>query len=474
MRRNWILPLAALLAGVLFFLTADIAGAETITLQDGRVIQGQLTRQGDDFLIQPDQGSAFTVPVSDVVSISLSGPTNPQQDAIDQWQYLQSQIPQQNDLGQIVTMLQGYIKQYPQSPNLSDAQKILSEYVLDEAQGYVKFGGKWMSSTDAEAMQKQLDAMIVDAVKQFRSGELIQSQTEAQKVLAADHGYADALIIIGVVQFRQNNLQNALIQFNTVLQKDPNNVIALNDAAIVYYQLNVNTQPRALGQYQTALNQAAGNRLLLDNIAAALQSYQGDTQTILYTNLSKSFAIADQQMQIIMAKQGLYRSGAVWVSSAQKKQLDAQQEVFNTQKQALQASYDAALNSLQGINNQLSNLSTQISQLQQQIQQLSQPTYVGGATGGAWVTTANNQALVSQDTQQLAILQQQQQQLQTQKVQCQTQIQSIQVAAQRLMQSEASGGLSGEQIMMLPGDLTNVPPPLPASLLANTQSPAAN
>jgi len=263
-----------------------------------------------------------------------------------------------------------------------------------------------------------------------------------------------------------------LIQFNTILKTDPNNVIALNNAAIIYYQLSVNVQLRSLIDYQTALNLASGNRLLLDNIAVALQSYQGDTKIPVYINLEKSFTIADQQMQIIMAKQNLYRSGAVWVNSDMKRQIDAQEEAFQKQKEILQTSYDNAQNSLTGVNNQLNALAQQIPQMQQNIQTAEQPTVVTGSNGQTYFQPANNQLLISQDQQQLAQMQQQQQNDQTQQVQLQTQIQTIQIAAKRLMQSNASMGFSGEQLMMLPGDLVNVPPPLPVSLLSNTQNSA--
>jgi hypothetical protein len=460
-----------LLVGAILLLLSAAAQAETITLTDGRVIQGQLTRQGDQFLIQPDQGASFLVPVSDLASISLSGPANPQQDAIDKWQYTQYLISRQADLAQIISMLQNYIKQYPDSPNLKDAQAALAQYQYDQAQGYVKFSGKWMAQADVKALQDQIQALIADAIKSFRAGALVQAQSDAQKVLAIDSTNNDAMIVVGVAQYRLNNMSNALQQFNQVLNQSPNNVIALNDTAVVLYQLNVNTQPRALAQYQTALNLASGNRLLLDNIAAALQDYQGDTTTFIYKNMAKSFTAADQQMQVVMGKQGLYRFASTWVNADQRRQLDAQMQAYQRQKNVIQASYDNAQNILNGLNNQLANISQNITQMQQTIQQLQTPVYLGGS-GQSFYQNNNNQVLIAQDQQQLAQMQQQQQQLQTQQIQCQTQIQSIQIAAKQLIKSGQAQGFNGIQLMMLPGDLTNVPLPLPLSVLSQSQNPS--
>jgi tetratricopeptide (TPR) repeat protein len=477
MRRGPIQLLEVLLAGLFFLLlSAGSAPADTITLKDGQVIQGQLVRQGDSFLVQPDQGADFAIPISDVGKIVLSRSKNPQQEAIDQWEYIQFTITQQNDLPQIISTIQTYLKKYPNSPKLNDAQALLMQYTRYKAQSYIKYGGNWMTPNECNEAQQQVQTLVNGSIKSIHAGAPAQALDEARKALVINPGDGDAMIIAGVAEYSQGHRQDALTWFNKLLNQDPQNIIALNDAGVVSFALNINLQPRALVCYQTALNLASGNRMLLDNVAAALEDYQGNTSSFLYKKLVQSFNSADQQMQVIMAQQGLYRFGGTWVNAVQKNQLDSQRMAYELQKNTLEANYDIALVVLQGISAQLNIVDQQINLLNQSIAPLQTQinngqTYSIGPYGWYYDNTAGSVALLNEYLSELTQAQQTQVQLLTQQIQYQAQIKNIQSAAQQLIQAGEAMGFNGVQAMMLPGDLINVPPPLPLSMLGQLRNP---
>ncbi|HMD53279.1 MAG TPA: tetratricopeptide repeat protein [Phycisphaerae bacterium] len=449
------------LAALVLSLIAASTRADTITLKDGRIIEGQLVRQGNNFLIQPDQGASFTVPVSDLAGIVLGGTGAVQRTADSRWQLTLDQISQETDLSNIIRDVQACMKQYPDSADIKQMQAVIAQYVEYQAQGYIKFAGKWMSPADAQTEQSNIQEMIADTITMDRGGSPARAQAEARKVLAIDPTNTDAQIVVGVTLFEQNDPQDALAQFNTVLERDPNNVIALNDAAVASYR---SLPLHAFLEYQLALNQVSTNRLLLDNIASALIDYQGDQPNLLYMKLQGPFTAADLQMQSVMAQQGLYRAEAIWVPSDQKAQVDAIYQQFQQQKNALQANYNAVQGDIANVNSQLNATSQQMNQLQQLVGQLEaqeQTVQYQTGTDGTLdpVPSVDNSGIIDADNDQISQLQQQQQGLLAQRNQDQIQIQNIQNAARVLMQSEPSMVFSGKQSMMLPGDVNNVPPP---------------
>jgi tetratricopeptide (TPR) repeat protein len=449
-------PILIPLAGVLLLsVLAGSAMADTITLKDGRVIQGHLTRQGAVFLIQPDQGAAFTAPVSDLEGIVLGGPMTPQQVAQNQWQVTLYQISQESDLEKIVSIIQVYMKQYPDAPDLKDVQAALAQYVQYQAMGYVKFADQWMAPVDRDKLKTQAQTQLNDATKAYESGFLTQAQSDVQQALTDDPTNTDAMIVKGAIEFRLNRLQDALTVFNKALNTDPNNVVALNDAAIASYQTNL--QPHALMEYHEVLNQAADNRTLLDNIASALINYQGDQTNPLYKNLQASYNAADQKMQTIMAQQGLYRFAASWIDAEQKSQLEVQEQEFQQKKLALQTSYDNVVSQLQSAINTyndavqaLPNLQTQLNDAESaEEDDLSNNPFADTTSDENAI--ANAQAAVSQAQ---AVIQQFPDVQST----FQTQMNNMRSEAQVLMQGDPARNYNGTQIIMLPGDLNNVPP----------------
>ncbi|HMD53280.1 MAG TPA: hypothetical protein VKJ65_01870, partial [Phycisphaerae bacterium] len=427
---------------------------------------------------QPQQGAAFSVPASDVVNVALGTPKDPQQIAADQWEYTQFVISQQNDLSQIISTIQTYLKSYPDSPRSKEAQVLLAQYKQYQANGYVKFAGNWVTAADADKLQNQIQALMDAGIQSIHANAPAQAVDQAQQAMAIDPQSTDAMILSGVAEYSLGKQQMALTWFNKVLKEDSQNVIALNDTAVTSFALSEDLQPRALVCYQKALDLASGNRMLLDNIAAALNDYQGDTTRYLYKDLLKSFNAADQQMQVIMSQQGLYRFGGTWVSAAQKDQLQSQALAYEQQKTSLQANYDIAVVVLQGISAQLNIVDQQISVLNQSIAPLQAQinngqTYSIGPYGWWYDNTFYSVTLLNQYLSELTQAQQMQVQLLTQQIQYQAQIKNIQGAAEKMIQAGQAMGYNGVQVMLLPGDLTNVPPPLPLSAPAQALGPPA-
>ncbi len=454
-----------LFATAMMAVTA-IAPADIITLKNGRIVDGRLYRQNNHFLIKPVSGGIMVVGLGDVASVELQTARNPAEKARQAWQFLRVQINRKKNVGQIIVLITAYLKTYPHSPLRAQAEKTLSRFQKYQTDGFVRFSGRWVSlKTRAELMAK-CRWITQMARKLLRDGKIIQAVGKSRQALAINPAYTNALIIGGVAERRLGNMPGATRLFRAVLAAHPRNTIALNDLAIVRFDQR--EQPAALRQYQKAIILAAGNRLLLDNISAALRAYRGSRRAILYRRLQRTFALADRQMRIRMAKKGLYRFGNTWVNARARAYLNRKSRAYRRRKESLVAHYKTAQIELQSVNTQLRQIKRRIAALINTINYSEfdqEALFMQGV-----MIFLPNEAMLSSDTAALTQAQSQQVKLRTQRVRIQANIQNIRLAAAALTRKEPTAMRTDIQRMMLPGDLKNVPPPLPLAIFSNTGS----
>ena len=443
------------LAGVLITLAASALHADTITLTDGRVIQGHLDRNGSKYVITPNHGVVFEVPVKDLASIELGGPANPATAAKNAFSALQYHIGRQTSLDTIIKSITDYMAHYPHSAFLKKAQAELIKYQQYRSLGFVRFDGKWVSAQQVKALKAQSTAKMEMALTNYKAGKFEAAGALAQAALKINPSNGKALIILGALDYRAGNYTAASRHFSAVLAKNPKNVIANNDLAITAYHQR--QQPRALVYYRKALNLDSGNRLLLDNIFIALNHYSGNHAAMLYQNLRHLFTQADVKMQTLMARKGLYRLGATWVPTALHKQMAIKMAYYEKQKNALQAQYDSARLYLHGVEQQIQQLVRQINSLNASI------GYLQVAQNYSYMQTGfvdlNYQALMSGYMAQLTESQLQRTKLQGREASTITALNQMRLQAKVLEKSAPGQAFLVHQRIMLPGDLTHVPPP---------------
>ncbi|MDA8376883.1 MAG: hypothetical protein M0Z50_07465 [Planctomycetia bacterium] len=443
------------LAGALIVFIAAPLHADTITLRDGRVIQGYLDRHGDNYVIHPDHGTVFKVPVNDLASIELGGPATPATAAKNAFGALQYNINRQTSLVAIIKSISDFMAKYPHSAFIAKAQAELIQYKQYRSLGFVRFAGQWMAAEQVKVLVVQAAARTASALADYRAGKFDAARTAAQAAVKIDPGNDGALIVLGALDYRTGNFPAAARRFSEVLANSQQNVIALNDMAItVYHQRQ---EPRALIYYRRALNIDSGNRMLLDNIFMALNHYANNHAATLYVVLSKMFTLADVKMQALMAKKGLYRLGATWVPLAVHQQMAVAMAAYDKQKSELQAQYDSARVYLHGLERQIQQLTNQINSLNTSIGVLQVQENYGYLQSG--YLNLNYQALISGYMAQMAAAQGQISKLQAQEIATRTTLKQMRISAKVLENSAPASVFLAHQRMMLPGDLTHVPPP---------------
>jgi hypothetical protein len=332
--------------------------ADIIQLQDGRKISGTMSRQGDVMVIRTDDGKSLTVNPSDVLKVTLNSTVTPAQAAEAEWTRITPLLKNADDLNAVVALLQKFIEKFPDSPRTAEAKDKLGVYQLLVTNGAVKFRGEWMPRAQIEVKLKQWTEAARPALDLYKTGRLKESIDAAKTALARDEQNPDALSLAGLAAFRLNNLTQARTFFASLGAADPSSVLAENNLAVVSWQQYIYGESFVI--YTRALQIKPDNRLLLDNIAEAINTYPGEKNNMAYKTLLRNYEPAETRAEANLAqgpKGGLHRWGATWVTSEQLDRLNKNKNTIQDHMARLDATYKAT-------NDQLASIDASITQAQ--------------------------------------------------------------------------------------------------------------
>ncbi len=322
-------------------VSAAPAWGDLIELKDGRKISGRMQRAGELMAITADDGSVINVKPEDVARVTLVSTVTPAQAADADWTLAASQLKKADTLAEIIGIHEKFLEKHPDQPITTSVQKSLEEYRKLQQQDGVRFRGKWMPRTQAEVIVRQEEEAARPAVTYYKQGRMKEAIDSAQSVLKTDDVNPTALIIGGLASYRQNNLNGARQFFARLADADPSNLLALNNAAVICFQLK--REPESLQYYTKALAAMPDHRLLLDNVTEAMNSYGGSKTTAPYTDLARQFDQAETRMEAFQAKKNLYRFGSTWVAQDVYEKLTAQKRAVTDAMAQLEADNKAAI-----------------------------------------------------------------------------------------------------------------------------------
>ena len=137
--------------GVFSLVLVPFTRADTITLKDGKSVNGTFYRQGSKYIIEPYKGAAFAVPVGDVTGIVLAPNPNSKQARGHQWNLVKYRISRSSNLPSILATLRKFIAANPHTSALAQAQKELIRYRQYQKLHLIKLGQKWLSPSELAA-----------------------------------------------------------------------------------------------------------------------------------------------------------------------------------------------------------------------------------------------------------------------------------------------------------------------------------
>jgi tetratricopeptide (TPR) repeat protein len=459
----------SLLAALTLAVAASAARADIIELRDGRKISGSISREGKSVIIKGDDGATVTALPADVMSVTLTSSVTPQEAANAAWTRLALEIKKADDLQSIIALHQKFLEKFPGLPLTKEVQASMGVYQKLADNGGVKFRGHWIPRAQIEVTLKQWSEAAREATDRYKEGQLKEALESARGVLAKDDQNPDALTIAGLAAYRMNNLALARTYFTTLAAADPGSVLAENNLGVLSFQQK--QLGEGLGHYTRALQAMPDHRLVLDNIAEALNTYLdggGNKNTAAYRTLVRQFEPAELKKEAEMAKPtasakaGWRRWGSTWVTPEQLSALEKYQQVVQDRMTQLDSQYKNAQQTLAGMDDQIKkaqadceNAIAALEYYNNQITALTQR-----AMDTVWATSQRDQSQAAYD-QAL----QRRTALETAKTQLIASVGQAREQAGKLKSAAGSGSVAqytGVQKIIDLGEVENPPPPAAA------------
>ena len=226
MHMKWCVLLVAILHG--------IASADTLTLQDGTVIEGTVIKQASGYWVKTPNGQSRVIPEEDVKTYKPGKVASPGVGASGDFHSTRRKAEAVDVPLAAITIWQTFIdaKPAPGDVDLEAAKAELARWQkLDEGKAE-KINGRWIAGEERTALSEKVRKLATEAQEMLKNNQTIAA---VKKLEEANKLYPDpeATFSLGFLALRSNNNSDAIRYFQQGLKMSPNNVGAMNNLGVV-------------------------------------------------------------------------------------------------------------------------------------------------------------------------------------------------------------------------------------------------
>jgi tetratricopeptide (TPR) repeat protein len=330
------------------FVSLALAGfsrADTIYLQDGTRVDGSMKRDGTNWIITGEDGKLTTVTQDQVKRIELSGqrkattPGAPVTAGADGLESLRRAADNLTDIPQIIDRYNRFIAQAQGTPAEAEARKDLDVWQQRQAQGLVKADNRWVTPAERDALRAKAILTAGQGRELIKQNKFNEASTVLAEAAGQDPQCVTALYLLGYVQIRQNQFAEARKSLDAAAAILRDHAPTLNNLALVMYRQNQLIQ--AIATYDQAMLAQPSDQTIVGNVAEALHGL--NDQQLKSSQAQKAIADLNQQWPAVdqeMAKKGLHRWGAVYLSDADYAKVQNADQQMKAQRDAMQKDFD--------------------------------------------------------------------------------------------------------------------------------------
>lgn len=328
--KSFLLPLVCL---------CSAAFGDTVVLTDGRKLEGDMKRDGNDWVLTDAQNRQVRLSPGEVKSIELGRRADDAGTARQRLDFLKRYTDSLADAAPAIARYEEFLKQYPGSPLEAEAKKELELWRTRQQAGMVKVGGKWLGDEELAKWEENSAVTLESARQLLRQNRARDAQKTLEPLLAADPANAGALYLQGVVQYKLEQVAIARKSFEAALAVMPDHAATLNNLAVVCWRQKQESPVLALLD-RAALN-LPSNQRILDNMAEVLNGLAGDARNSQGARrLAKRYEEQEPALERTQEQAGYYRWGSKWVNKAQHDELVKVQKEIAGQLDDLAKEYD--------------------------------------------------------------------------------------------------------------------------------------
>ena len=322
-------------------LASSLAWGDTLILNDGRRLDGDLKRDGDNWVITDANGHTSQIAASEVKSIEAGKRTSDAETAKQKFAFIRRYAATQVEPAGVVAKYDEFLVQYPDSAQVPDAQADLVIWRQRLDQRMTRIGSKWFNPTELAAWDEQATAHLEQARGLVKDGRLKEALQQVDPVLADDPGNAGALYLKGVTLYRQDQLLPARKCFEAVAAAVADHGPTFNNVGVILWKQK--QQVTAMGFLDRAMVALPATQRILDNVAEVLNDVPKEAKNSpIAKRLAARFDEQEPQLEQAMLASGWYRWGSTWVTKDQYTELREIEKQVRAQLDQLAQDYDAS------------------------------------------------------------------------------------------------------------------------------------
>jgi tetratricopeptide (TPR) repeat protein len=332
----------ALCAFLALACCAHHAFADAVVLNNGTRIEGDVKRTDTGWTVTSTDGKVTEVSADDVKTIEVGGP-RPSDAAVSASNLasLRRSVAVITSPAVVLERYRRFLDQNKGTPSIEDARRDMAIWQQRLDGGLVKVGGQWVTPQQKGQMASQANSIAKQAVDLLTQGRTTEAEPVIQQALDADPQNPAALYLRGEMLFGENQLVAARKSFEAVVASIAGHAPSENNLAVILWKQN--QQMGAMRFYELSMIASPVNKIVLDNVAEALQALPIDERTNpLAVRVQKLFTDQDAQLQEIMAQSGYHRWGSTWVDQATLDRLKAAEKSVKDQLAQLEEQVAAA------------------------------------------------------------------------------------------------------------------------------------
>jgi tetratricopeptide (TPR) repeat protein len=333
------LVLLALAITVAMLLPRAAVHADIIHLKDGRRIEGAIKRTPEGWTITAGDGTVLTVSAKDVTKVELSGDGSAavNASAADKLASLRRAVEPMASIDEIIARYERFITANAGTPAADDAKREITLWQKRKAEGYVKLGSRWVLPAERGKMLAEINRLVDQAVAFVKANQTRDAEPIIAQLLEIDPKNISALYLQGLMLYAQDQIVPARKAFESVNAQIADHAPTLNNLGAIAYRQN--QFGAALNFYDQAMAAAPLDRVIIDNVAEAMNALKDDQRRVpIVGRVAKHYAEQEDALAAQLARQNLFRWGATWVDRKQFDQLQAEEKRIEERVRQLEQS----------------------------------------------------------------------------------------------------------------------------------------
>lgn len=229
---------------VVLSLLAALAGADTIKLNDGTLLQGVAIQQGENYWIKTTDGGTRTVPMSAVASITKgsAGPATPAAPPAPttggpEFTATQRKVEAVLSAAAAVKLWQQFMDANPTDASIPAAQAELTRWRKLAVERAERINGKWVSGAERKGIVDRAYQAAREGSDLMRNNQTLQA---VKKLDEAVHLYPNSFAInftMGYILIMADKNPEALQYLNAALRINPKSAETLNNMGVAHMRM---------------------------------------------------------------------------------------------------------------------------------------------------------------------------------------------------------------------------------------------